>query len=312
MKLSLQKLSNNLYLGLCFLLVIILLASAEIYAQAAVVEAGGATPPAQAQTANTNNSGSSNDVVINLYLQLEALQQEVQTLRGVMEEQSYQIRRMQTESRDRYIDIDSRLSGLANSGVSDSGLTASTPTPPVNSSGISARGTLTDPGRAQTSPDRVNPPGRSTVLPPTNPTATAPLVASTRALNMPENEQELYRTALNLLVEDSNYEDSISMFQQYIDVYSSGRYLANAYYWQGEALILVERYNQAKEAFMMVFNNYSQDAKAPGALMKLVVTYIQMGDITQASQTLQDLRTQYPDSLTEISAAEDYLRRAEG
>lgn len=42
--------------------------------------------------------------------QIEALQQEVQTLRGVVEEQAYQLKRMQAEQKDRYLDIDRRLS----------------------------------------------------------------------------------------------------------------------------------------------------------------------------------------------------------
>lgn len=256
-------------------------------AQAQVVDLG--------QQTSGNRTNDNNDIVLNLYLQLESLQQEVQTLRGIVEEQSYQIRRMQTESRDRYLDVDSRLSELSNS------------TPSFGESPISVRGVVIEPGQ---SPIDLQTNGGNSSLTPAP--AVAPVSTGTERTTAvrPRNEQELYRTALNLLVEDSNYEDSIGMFQQYIDTYPAGRYLANAYYWQGEGLILVERYNQAKEVFSKVINGHPQHAKAPGAMMKLVVTYIKMNDISQARQTFQNLQSTYPNSITEIGAAEDYLRQA--
>src|SRR5690606_2670711 len=59
------------------------------------------------------SAGGNNEVVVNLYFQLEALQREVQDLRGIVEEQGYLIQRMQTEARDRYLDLDRRLSSLS-------------------------------------------------------------------------------------------------------------------------------------------------------------------------------------------------------
>lgn len=45
-----------------------------------------------------------------LIYQLELLQQEVQELRGIVEQQQYQITQMREEQRDRYLDLDRRLS----------------------------------------------------------------------------------------------------------------------------------------------------------------------------------------------------------
>lgn len=52
-------------------------------------------------------SGSSS---ASLLYQLELLQQEVQELRGIVEQQQYQITQMREEQRDRYLDLDRRLS----------------------------------------------------------------------------------------------------------------------------------------------------------------------------------------------------------
>src|SRR5690606_38398464 len=85
--------------------------SVSAAAQVPVVDAGSAaadrSPVVLAQAANPNN-----ELVVSLYNQLEALQREVQTVRGIVEEQSFQLRKMETEQRDRYLDIDRRLSGL--------------------------------------------------------------------------------------------------------------------------------------------------------------------------------------------------------
>ncbi|MGI0116981.1 tol-pal system protein YbgF [Zooshikella sp. RANM57] len=52
-----------------------------------------------------------------LFVQLEELQQEVLSLRGLVEQQAYQIKRMQQEQKDRYMDLDRRISDLAASGA---------------------------------------------------------------------------------------------------------------------------------------------------------------------------------------------------
>lgn len=292
-----RKAGFGLLLSRLVLLSITFLFTTSVMAQARVVDLGSGSSR-QSNTSSSGTENNKNDIVLNLYFQLETLQQELQTLRGIVEEQSYQIRRMETQSRDRYLDIDSRLSGLSNSPGSGS------------DAPVSVRGMVTGPGQTPlTSRAGEATTGRGNDFVNEAGVNGAGAIAAD-SLPMPQNEQELYRTALNLLVEDSNYEDSVSMFQQYIDVYPNGRYAANAYYWQGEALILMDRYDQARAVFNMVIKNHPGHAKAPGAMMKLVVTYIQVGDSRQAKQVLQDLRTQYPDDLAAISAAEDYLSKA--
>src|SRR5262245_40956781 len=96
------------------LILIVGLWSVSATAQVPVVEAGsrrGQPAAAQAQQAQGN------ELVLQLYNQLESLQGEIQTLRGMVEEQSNQIRRMQTENRDRYLDVDRRLSELSGAGA---------------------------------------------------------------------------------------------------------------------------------------------------------------------------------------------------
>src|SRR5690554_876117 len=61
------------------------------------------------------------DLIYELYSRLDQLQQEMQTLRGTVEEQSYRIQRMEQEQRDRYLDLDQRVSELSTSGAGGAG-----------------------------------------------------------------------------------------------------------------------------------------------------------------------------------------------
>lgn len=262
-----------------------------------------------------------NELLMTLYTQLEALQREVQTLRGMVEEQSNQLRRVQTEQRDRYIDVDRRLSELA--GGAAIGAAPGAIPPPATLPGATAGASTLPPATAGTTPPPASDPGTATAppavslgnVPPDSGAAvtqTPAPAAQTPAAPAPGaelGEQDLYRTALNLLLEQSQYDESIRMFQAYIDRFPQGRLLTNAYYWQGEALILVSRLDEARDIFMRLINEYPQEPKAASAMLKLGVVYDQMGDRARAEQTWSEIATRYPEDLPEIRAAQNYLNR---
>ena len=52
-----------------------------------------------------------------LFYQLQVLQQEVQELRGLVEEQSHQLNRIARDQQEQYIDLDRRVAGLTTSGA---------------------------------------------------------------------------------------------------------------------------------------------------------------------------------------------------
>lgn len=272
----------------------------EAFSQVPVVEAGTNRSRSNAPAAA---AAGGNELIVNMYNQLEALQQEVQTLRGRVEEQDYQIKRMQTEQRDRYLDIDRRLSS---SPQPDSGNTLSPAIAPNTPAAIPAPGPVATPP-ANAVPQNSNP---GTIANTTPQVATPPSAnpAATPSSVPQMDEQELYRTALNLLLEQSNYEESIQYFQAYITNYPQGRYLTNSYYWQGEAFILVERFNDARNVFNKIINEFPQDPKAAGAMLKLGIVYEEMGDTDQARRTWQEIAVRYPESTTEIREAANHLR----
>ena len=71
---------------------------------------------AQKTGVNGTQSGVKPNVQWQMLNQMEQLQQEVQLLRGIIEEQAYQVKKIQRTQRDRYIDLDRRISELTKPG----------------------------------------------------------------------------------------------------------------------------------------------------------------------------------------------------
>ncbi|MBT5484320.1 MAG: hypothetical protein HOK55_06300, partial [Gammaproteobacteria bacterium] len=169
--------------------------SAFAQAPVQVVDAGNNQGQVQQSSDNTSRNESQNEVMINMYLQLEALQSEIQNLRGLVDEQSYQIRRMQTEQRDRYLDTDSRLSEINNQiqsfrGGQQEGVAQLPPSSTIL------------PGNLNNSGNSGNQVGGN---PAVNPVGNGLVAGAAVAVSTPQSEQELYREALNLLLEDEAF-----------------------------------------------------------------------------------------------------------
>ncbi|MDG2089840.1 MAG: tol-pal system protein YbgF [Gammaproteobacteria bacterium] len=307
-----RKYASQLKALFLFSLVYILTASTA-FSQVQVVEAGAVNADntnASTGTPQANqNSGNGNEIVVTLYNMVEALQREVQILRGLVEEQSYQIRLMENEQRDRYLDVDNRLSEL-NQRIPLG----------VNGLVISNSGSIIEPSalelEAQTA---LNPTIDNSVInlaidedffPGTvnNNTQTPALLNEVVNLE-PKSEEELYQDARNLLLNDGEFEASISIFQQLIEDYPQGRLAPNAYYWQGEALILIDRYSQAINVFNQVVNNFPTHEKAPDSMLKLGIVYSLMENEPRAQQVWRELLEDFADSgSASLRLAEVYLR----
>src|SRR5690606_13295213 len=114
-----------------------------------------------------------------------------------------------------------------------------------------------------------------------------------------------YRSALNLLLEEGKSEESAAMFEVYVQRFPQGRLLPNALYWQGEALILLARYPEAQAAFERVLNEFSTDAKAAGAMLKIGVVQNLLGNRAEAERIWRELPLRFPESASEINLARD-------
>ncbi len=182
------------------------------------------------------------------HYQLQILQDEVRTLRGMVEELSNDIKQLKARQLDDYMDLDRRLSGMS------TGTAATQATPAANSA----------------------------------PTTTTSTSASPSAKPAPASGDEAadYTAAYNALKAGKTAE-ATTLFKQHIEQFPSGVYTANAHYWLGEIYLLQNNLEQARQSFNTVISSYPAHRKASDATFKLGLVYHLMGDKTQAKSLLE-------------------------
>lgn len=318
------------------LLITTLLITANVVAQGtgSIIESRPASPGIAPGNAAATNVGNS-DALLLLLEQNRNLQAEVQALRSMVEEQGYEIRKLQRESLDRYTNMDSRLTNLEQSvgggsatagisvtpQVSDPGATAATGPAGNNSltTGIDPNAGLSrDPGSATANP--VGNTGQSRTFSggdtvPVAPVTNAPsrggatdiastavgAAATTRSASRPGlqpailSEQQLYQMAYDSAI-NSQFDRAIAEFDQYLNIYPNGRFTTNAHYWKGQAYLYLTRYSEAIESYNLILQEYPDSAKVPDATYGLGVAYEGMGNTARARQIFQEIIRNYPNT----------------
>lgn len=204
-----------------------------------------------------------------LFYQLQVMQQEVQTLRGIVEEQGHQLRRLQKDQKEQYIDLDGRVAAL--------------------SGGTAAAGASAAPAGSRDA-------GSAAV-------ASAGGGAASPSEGGATGEQAAYNAAYQLLRE-RKFDESLRAFNRLLSTYPGGQYSGNSMYWLGELYLVKNDNERARAQFVQVIDLFRDHPKAPDALYKLGVTYHRLGDKHQALEYLNRVRGQYPQHSAAKLAAE--------
>lgn len=256
--------------------------------------------PGQSRPINSAPASASNDAMSLLLDQIGDLQSEVQSLRAMVEEQSFELRKMQRDSLSRYTNVDDRLSGLE-SRAATAAPVATNRTAPAGNTPITANSNAaplnqrsignTRPGSTtQTQP-------QTTISPSTTPNRTPAVRNIGRGTLEPAvlSEQQLYQMAYDSVIK-SNFDLSIAEFDQYLSIYPEGRFVANAHYWKGQAYLYLNQYSEAVESYEVIVNQQQDSAKLPDALYGLALAYEGMGNIPQAKRLLSDIKRRFPNT----------------
>ncbi|MBX2809717.1 MAG: tetratricopeptide repeat protein [Cellvibrionaceae bacterium] len=207
-----------------------------------------------------------------LFYQLQLLQEEIMQLRGLVEEQSFALKRLKQQRLDDYLDLDKRIAAL--SAASKGGAQAASAQPATSQPLAAQRNSLQNPARAQASVvDMVS-----------TDTALATTQASTLA-----DEQTLYNQTINLLLDKQDYQAATLGFKQYLSSYPRGVYAANVYYWQGQIHLTEGDSSAAQAAFAKIISDYPDHQKTPDAKFKLAKIYFAQGRKQDAKHLLDDV-----------------------
>jgi tol-pal system protein YbgF len=221
---------------------------------------------------------------VELLNRINELQAEVQTLRGLVEQQGFEIENLKKAQRDRYVDLDSRLSRLEGGAVG-----GPTPPPPLPSEPVA------QPGQLAT--ETVEPlPAEPLTQPQQAPVdaAPAPIDASQVPVDAAGDEKRAYDDAFAAL-RDGRYAESARRFQGFLEQFPNGELADNASYWLGESYYVTQNYRIALDTFNGLLTRFPESAKAPDALLKVGYCHYELKEWEQAETVLTEVVRRYPE-----------------
>lgn len=208
--------------------------------------------------------------------QTQVLQQEVQELRGLVEELSHRVQQMKSRQADRYLELDRRFEDFRKQMGRRGQLGIESPVAGKNTNVESVAG-----GDRETQDQE-------------------DLSAA--------NEKSLYDTALEF-IRNRQYDMAIKQLDTVIARYPEGQYAPNAYYWLGEVYAAKPDpdYELARQSLAQVISFFPDHRKVPDAAFKLGKVYHLMGDCVRARDILTQVVQQHQGT-TVARLAETYLR----
>jgi tol-pal system protein YbgF len=225
---------------------------------------------------------------MDLLNRITELQAENGVLRGLVEQQNFEIEELKNRQRDQYIDIDSRLSRLEGGGLS-------APASPEQLSEEPIAPPADDYDRPMEPPELREPLDSGVLSQTLEGEVAAGEAEPALPVGDPREERLAYESAFEAL-KDGRYAESARRFQSFLDLYPSGEYAPNALYWLGESYYVTQNYAVAQEQFQRLLEAHPRSSKAPDALLKLGYTHYELRQWPQAEQVLNDVVRRYPDT----------------
>ena len=281
----------------CALLLFILAVSVEVRANTAVpvtdlvndtaaqsnpspqsMQADPVTPVTVDKVTNAGNTNA-NAQIFDL---VEMLQQEVQQLRGQVEELNYNLGRLKEDQKQRYLDLDRRIVSL------------STAAPVTKESRVASVTDQTTQPKIVVRQVKVI----STAVPIASATETSTTQTQTlagQAPNDPEAAKSAYKAAY-ALIRKRQFDASIVALLAFVKNFPQSDLVGNAYYWLGEVYMVQGDASLAVVSFEYVISKFPQHRKIPDALYKAGVAYQNTGNVDKANQLLQRVLAEYPES----------------
>ncbi|OXS17168.1 tol-pal system protein YbgF, partial [Zobellella denitrificans] len=110
------------------------------------------------------------------------------------------------------------------------------------------------------------------------------------------DEQAAYDNAVNLVLQDKDYDAAIPAFARFITQYPQSTYVPNAHYWLGQLLFTQKRFDQAKAQFARVVEAYPGSNKRADSILKLGLIAKEQGDAGLARQYYEQVLREYGNS----------------
>lgn len=215
--------------------------------------------------------------LVELLTRIDRLQDEVQQLRGHLEEQAHDIEGMQQRQKDMYMELDNRLRKLEQGGAA-----AAPPAAGDTVAAPSAGGDEQAPAPADSGADA-------------GPVAGA------------DSEQAAYQRAFDLL-KNAQYPQAIQAFHAFLGRYPDSSLANNAQYWLGEANYVQRDYKTSLVEFRKLIDVYPHSSKIPDAMLKIGFIHYAQGNWDKARGALTQVKARYPGT-SAARLADERLRK---
>lgn len=223
-----------------------------------------------------SSRATSNQPMLEMLGRVERLQTELQELRGLVEQQNYEITHLKQRQNNIYADIDARLQRI-------------------------------EVGRSTTK--------TSSQRHPTQGNLAIPAAQRKAAIEAAKPKPKVKTTATEKAdfdkafasVKNSHYQQAIKLFKAFLQDYPAGKYTDNATFWLASVYSVVKDKAAAKKNFAAVFTQFPKSEKAATAMLKLSDIYLAENNTAQAKQLYTRISTDYPSS-TSAHMAEKKLQ----
>ncbi len=214
--------------------------------------------------------------------QVQALSEEVRTLRDQVEVLEIELDDTKQRQMDLYDDLDARLRKFERTG-----------------SGSNLGTEQTD--GVESSSDETTPSGESDAVSAEGEgTAVATLPDSVPDVD-PEVIREVYDTGFRAL-KQGKYEDAISTFTALVDNYPQSELVDDALYWIAEANYVTKKHDVALQGFEQIIRDYPDNRRAAEAMLKIAIIYADQENYEQAENYLLEVMERYPASRSAFNA----------
>lgn len=113
---------------------------------------------------------------------------------------------------------------------------------------------------------------------------------------------DAYDTGMALM-NAKQYDQAEMAFRQFLTANPRSPNVSNAHYWLGESYLKRNRFTDAAEQYLTIYQSYPKASIAPDALVKLAVSLRGMGQKAQACATLGEVGRKYPNASSDVRAA---------
>ncbi len=211
----------------------------------------------------------SNQPLLELNNQIETLRLDLNKLQGQIEVLANENELAQKRQKDFYVDLDTRLRRLEQSGGSATSEAVSSASGP---------GVNTD---SDTEASVV---------------AAAPPAATNSGVPAGGSEESrAYESAYNLF-KTARYQDAVSQFNKFLKSYPGSSLAPSAHYWIGNSYYALRDFKNAISTQEKLIGTFPDSAKAPDAMLNIASSQQEMNKKSAAKKTLENIIRKYPGS----------------